>query len=371
MLFYFLIRWLEIGSIRSGIGMAKTRFGLSSWTAVVKGERWYCLLPPNTPTELVFGSFKENRTEITRNAIEWFFRYFPNTINSLWPEEYHPIMGLVKEGQVLFVPAGWWKVGINLEDTIAVTHSFCSLTTFHFVWQHLIETQPVLVVDWYENLKQKRPLISSMAEFTDEWKKPKLLLNSDDDKYTSDISSLTSNWSSSTVNPSEKHSLKSHPLFNIPVSKLQNSKYKKKSVFDLKDDNLVNNYLETIDNSLNQDKTNSVFSDIDKKSFSKNSENIDINSSNKSKCSCGNSPKNHISSAYAPSFELYNSNIKEKNINNNSFDPIKSKILYPLSNETLLVDIKSFLESIEYDCTLFEEQLRQNCTRSHTTIQNI
>eukprot|EP00798_Chlamydomonas_sp_ICE-L_P015934 gene15934-22066_t len=48
-----------------------------------------------------------------------------------------PIECIVRAGEAIFVPSGWWHMAINLEDSLAVTQNFASSTNLPQVLEFL------------------------------------------------------------------------------------------------------------------------------------------------------------------------------------------------------------------------------------------
>lgn len=111
--------WLVIGPRRSGSTFHKDPNGTSAWNAVIKGTKYWLLVPPHLkpPGTHVSADHSEITTPLSLG--EWMYGFFAE--RKLLQACYE---GICNPGEVLYVPTGWYHLVINLENTIAITQNF-------------------------------------------------------------------------------------------------------------------------------------------------------------------------------------------------------------------------------------------------------
>jgi len=56
-----------------------------------------------------------------------------------------PLECVLKEGEILFIPRGWWHIAMNLEESIAITQNFVSSVNLPYVLRFLKSRNTSLV----------------------------------------------------------------------------------------------------------------------------------------------------------------------------------------------------------------------------------
>lgn len=142
-------KWLLIGPKYSGTAVHVDPLGTCAWNRLLFGEKLWLLFPPETPAEMLKWNQNDSCWE---EASDWFINIYPKTQCNSWPQEYKPLVTFQYPGDVIFVPAGWWHVVLNLKTSIAVTQNFVSKENFTLAWELTSKEKPDLALIWSKAL---------------------------------------------------------------------------------------------------------------------------------------------------------------------------------------------------------------------------
>ena len=151
-------RWLLIGPKHSGTGIHIDPLGTSAWNRLLIGEKLWLLFPPDTPTDLL-GRESTNIEE----ASQWVTFMYAKTQYDSWPEEFKPLHVLQRPGDVVFIPAGWWHLVLNLKVSFAVTQNFVSKENLSLAWKRTLQERPDLAKVWLNVLLKNSVIQSKMG----------------------------------------------------------------------------------------------------------------------------------------------------------------------------------------------------------------
>ncbi|KAI5798867.1 putative F-box and JmjC domain protein [Geopyxis carbonaria] len=116
-------RWMILGPRRSGSTFHKDPNATSAWNAVIYGEKYWIMFPPDYLPPGVFVS--EDHSEVTSplSIAEWLVSF-----HEAAREMPGCIEGICKAGEILHVPSGWWHLVVNLSPSLALTQNFVPKT---------------------------------------------------------------------------------------------------------------------------------------------------------------------------------------------------------------------------------------------------
>jgi len=118
-------RWVLYGPPRAHSRWHVDPNKTHAWNAILKGSKRWFLLPPHIIPPGVLPS--ECGAEVTQPIVltEWFIGFYDNMIKRYGPKGSNVLLtGICKEGEMVFVPRGWWHCVVNLEESLAVTWNF-------------------------------------------------------------------------------------------------------------------------------------------------------------------------------------------------------------------------------------------------------
>ena len=115
-------RWLVMGPARCGAPWHIDPIGTSAWNGLVCGRKRWAMYPPGhiPPGVLVHGGDIYGGVQSPPSA-SWYCEVYPK----LLPHQ-RPLEIMQRPGDIIFVPAGWWHLVLNLDDTIAFTQNYVS-----------------------------------------------------------------------------------------------------------------------------------------------------------------------------------------------------------------------------------------------------
>ncbi|BGP31416.1 hypothetical protein JCM10296v2_003180 [Rhodotorula toruloides] len=129
-------RWLIVGPARSGSTWHVDPNHTSAWNAVTVGEKAWVMFPPDVTPPGVYASEDGAHVEAPLSLAEWFISYYAAAKATYGPKAKDPSKrgkmreGICREGEILYVPSGWWHIVVNLTPAIAVTQNYVSHREF-------------------------------------------------------------------------------------------------------------------------------------------------------------------------------------------------------------------------------------------------
>ena len=126
-------RWLIYGPYKSGSTFHKDPNATSAWNAVIFGSKKWIMYPPNVLPPGVRQSDDGADVASPVSLMEWMLSFY----DLRDCEGVQPYECVLKRGEILFVPRGWWHMAVNLEETCAITQNYVSRANLRHVLNFL------------------------------------------------------------------------------------------------------------------------------------------------------------------------------------------------------------------------------------------
>jgi len=127
-------RWLVFGPSRTGSPFHLDPYQTSAWNALLSGRKRWILyphddFPPGVDIDWDDdGNFDSDAPE----PVKWFLDIYPYI-----PRNKQPLECILEEGELIFIPCGWWHMVLNLTETMAITQNLCNAQNFDVVCAEL------------------------------------------------------------------------------------------------------------------------------------------------------------------------------------------------------------------------------------------
>lgn len=147
-------RWLIYGPYKSGSTFHKDPNATSAWNAVVFGSKKWIMYPPHVVPPGVRQSDDGADVASPVSLMEWMLSFY----DLRGCEGVAPVEFVLKAGELLFVPRGWWHMAINLEETCAITQNYVSRVNLPHVLRFLNSPNARVLVSGVSTEDEKESL---------------------------------------------------------------------------------------------------------------------------------------------------------------------------------------------------------------------
>lgn len=134
-------RWLIAGPARSGSLFHIDPNQTNAWNVSIRGRKKWIFYPPHgQPPPGVASSPDGADVAVPISTGEWLLAFWKEHLDRRKEaKEIRPLEAVVKEGEVIFVPHGYWHMVVNLDPCLALTHNYVSTSNLDSVLRFLRE----------------------------------------------------------------------------------------------------------------------------------------------------------------------------------------------------------------------------------------
>lgn len=147
-------RWLIYGPYKSGSTFHKDPNATCAWNAVIFGSKKWIMYPPHVTPPGVRTSEDGADVASPVSLMEWMLSFY----DMRGCEGTMPLECILREGELLFVPRGWWHMAINLEECCAITQNYVSTANLTHVMKFLSSPHANKLVSGVETDEEKLSL---------------------------------------------------------------------------------------------------------------------------------------------------------------------------------------------------------------------
>jgi hypothetical protein len=141
------------------------------------GLKKWLLYPPNMVPPGTFPSEDEWEVTTPISIVEWFYNFYQETEKpgkkkaktsehkDDQPDQQRPIECLLRPGDMIFIPNGWWHTVLNLEESVAVTQNYVGRHNVKNVLEFLRRKEnKTLFNELVTKLRERQPEVLNQIE---------------------------------------------------------------------------------------------------------------------------------------------------------------------------------------------------------------